>query len=544
MGVAARHGRVDGARRRLSRDDARRDQDAAPDTPWFLRGNFAPVDDEHTVTDLAVTGAIPPSLSGRYLRNGSNPKAGNPSHWFFGDGMVHGIRLEGGRAAWYRDRWVRTTKLEQGLDQMASVFDPTASAANTHVLAHAGRIWAPEEQHLPYELTPELDTVGPDDFDPLTGDPGALVKWDLQTRAKHVVDVGPGRFPGEFVFVPEHDGAGEDEGWVIGIAHDAATDRSDLVICDASSPDAAPVARVHLPRRVPYGFHGSWIDDRELASPWPRSDGTETTGSSVRSARSGTGSSTSAKHVADPTARPPRPPYARPVQSAPPPLDVLVVDDEPMVREVVARYLERDGVRVHEVADGDQALAWLAANHPALVVLDVMLPGVDGLSLLRRLRADGDVPVILLTARAEEVDRVVGLELGADDYVVKPFSPRELAVRVRNLLRRTARPAPDGAVLRFGSLTIDPSAREVSVDGDLVTLTPKEFDLLLVLARSPRQVFSRRELLQLVWDSAPEYQDPATVTVHVGRLRQKLETDPDHPRWIDTVWGVGYRFEP
>ena len=232
------------------------------------------------------------------------------------------------------------------------------------------------------------------------------------------------------------------------------------------------------------------------------------------------------------------------MQSAPPPLDVLVVDDEPMVREVVARYLERDGVRVHEASDGDQAVAWLAANHPALVVLDVMLPGVDGLSLLRRLRADGDVPVILLTARAEEVDRVVGLELGADDYVVKPFSPRELAVRVRNLLRRTARPAPDGAVLRFGSLTIDPSAREVSVDGDLVTLTPKEFDLLLVLARSPRQVFSRRDLLQLVWDSAPEYQDPATVTVHVGRLRQKLETDPDHPRWIDTVWGVGYRFEP
>jgi DNA-binding response OmpR family regulator len=232
------------------------------------------------------------------------------------------------------------------------------------------------------------------------------------------------------------------------------------------------------------------------------------------------------------------------VQPTTPPLDILVVDDEPMVREVVARYLERDGLRVHEAADGDQAAAWLASNRPALVVLDIMLPGVDGLALLRRLRADGDVPVILLTARAEEVDRVVGLELGADDYVVKPFSPRELAVRVRNLLRRTARPAVDGAVLRFGSLSIDPSAREVTMDGDLVTLTPKEFDLLLVLARSPRQVFSRRDLLQLVWDSAPEYQDPATVTVHVGRLRQKLETDPDHPRWIDTVWGVGYRFEP
>jgi DNA-binding response OmpR family regulator len=232
------------------------------------------------------------------------------------------------------------------------------------------------------------------------------------------------------------------------------------------------------------------------------------------------------------------------VQANAAPLDVLVVDDEPMVREVVARYLERDGLHVHEVADGDQATAWLDEHRPALVVLDIMLPGIDGLSLLRRLRAEGDVPVILLTARAEEVDRVVGLELGADDYVVKPFSPRELAVRVRNLLRRSNRPAVDGGVLQFGSLSIDPTAREVAVDGRPITLTPKEFDLLLLLAKSPRQVFSRRDLLQLVWDSAPEYQDPATVTVHVGRLRQKLETDPDHPRWIDTVWGVGYRFEP
>lgn len=225
---------------------------------------------------------------------------------------------------------------------------------------------------------------------------------------------------------------------------------------------------------------------------------------------------------------------------------VLVVDDEPMVREVVVRYLERDGVRVHEVGDGDAALAWLGANRPDLVVLDIMLPGTDGLAVLRRIRADGDVPVVLLTARTDEVDRVVGLELGADDYVVKPFSPRELAARVRNMLRRAsaAPPPPAAAALDFGALRVDPGAREVAVDGAVVPLTPKEFDLLHVLARSPRQVFSRSQLLELVWESSPDFQDPATVTVHVGRLRQKLEPDPDHPRWIVTAWGVGYRFEP
>jgi DNA-binding response OmpR family regulator len=224
---------------------------------------------------------------------------------------------------------------------------------------------------------------------------------------------------------------------------------------------------------------------------------------------------------------------------------VLVVDDEPMVREVVARYLERDGLHVHEIGDGDEALRWLAGNRPSLVVLDIMLPGTDGLQILRAVREVGDVPVILLTARAEEIDRVLGLELGADDYVVKPFSPRELAVRVRNLLRRTtpttSRPSE---LLVFGNLTIDPGAREAGVDGCVTALTPKEFDLLLTLARSPRQVFSRRQLLELVWDSSPDYQDPATVTVHIGRLRQKLEPEPEHPRWIHTAWGVGYRFEP
>lgn len=224
---------------------------------------------------------------------------------------------------------------------------------------------------------------------------------------------------------------------------------------------------------------------------------------------------------------------------------ILLVEDDLMIGDSVRSALRHEGFAVDWVRDGRAAQSTLATERFDLVLLDLGLPHIDGLDVLRDMRARQDAtPVIIVTARDEVSSRVAGLDAGADDYVVKPFSPRELAVRVRNLLRRTARPAPDGAVLRFGSLTIDPSAREVSVDGDLVTLTPKEFDLLLVLARSPRQVFSRRELLQLVWDSAPEYQDPATVTVHVGRLRQKLETDPDHPRWIDTVWGVGYRFEP
>lgn len=216
-----------------------------------------------------------------------------------------------------------------------------------------------------------------------------------------------------------------------------------------------------------------------------------------------------------------------------------------MVREVVARYLERDGFTVHEVGDGDAAMAWLAEHRASLVVLDVMLPGIDGLAILKAVRESGDVPVILLTARTDEIDRIVGLELGADDYVVKPFSPRELTVRVRNLLKRVAPAAADtGGILDFGSLVLDPLAREARLDGAVVTLTPKEFDLLLLLARSPRQVFSRRQLLDLVWGSAPEYQDPATVTVHVGRLRQKLEVDSTRPRWIVTAWGIGYRFEP
>ncbi|CAN5801270.1 MAG: carotenoid oxygenase family protein [Ilumatobacteraceae bacterium] len=444
-------------------------------TPWFLAGNYGPVQDELTVHDLAVTGAIPPSLSGRYLRNGSNPASGTAAHWFFGDGMVHGIRLEGGRASWYRNRWVRTTKLDKHLEATdpETMMDPTASAANTHVLAHAGRIWALEEGHLPYELSPELETLGCDDFGgrlttaftahpklcpetgelhffgygvlppyltyhvldaegalvhtapitvpgptmmhdfmitrdhaifmdlpvtfdlekAMTGDiplgwddsygarigimprlgtdadvqwfdvdpcyvfhplnafvdgtdgsskvvcdvgrheymwrdsmedfapcylhrwtfdldagtvreqqlddvshafprvddrvvglphrfgwaaaprpgepggldaPGVVVKYDLAAGDSEVFDLGPTAHPGEFVFVRESDTSGEDEGWAMGLVYDDATEQSELVILDASDPAAEPVARVHLPRRIPYGFHGSWISDAEL----------------------------------------------------------------------------------------------------------------------------------------------------------------------------------------------------------------------------------------------------------------------------------------
>jgi DNA-binding response OmpR family regulator len=222
---------------------------------------------------------------------------------------------------------------------------------------------------------------------------------------------------------------------------------------------------------------------------------------------------------------------------------VLVVDDEPTVREVVVQYLQRDGYVVRELDRGDAVAAELTSFQPDLIVLDVMLPGLSGLDVLRAL-GPRHTPVILLTARVDEADRVLGLELGADDYVLKPFSPRELAARVRSVLRRAQATPADDAVLTFDGLTLALPAREVTVDGEVVALTAKEFDLLAHLAAHPRQVFSRRQLLSSVWDSAPEYQDPATVTVHVRRLRNKIENDPDNPRWISTVWGVGYRFEP
>ena len=221
---------------------------------------------------------------------------------------------------------------------------------------------------------------------------------------------------------------------------------------------------------------------------------------------------------------------------------VLVVDDEPIVREVVVGYLRRDGFRTLEAADGERACELAAAERPDLVVLDLMLPKLDGLAACRRIRAQSDVPVIMLTARGEEADRIVGLELGADDYVTKPFSPRELAARVRSVLRRS-QPAERAERLAFDGLEIDGAAREVFRDRALVRTTAKEFDLLWFLASHPRRVFSRDQLMARVWGYEAAY-DTGTVTVHVRRLREKIEADPSRPRHLETVWGVGYRFSP
>jgi DNA-binding response OmpR family regulator len=222
---------------------------------------------------------------------------------------------------------------------------------------------------------------------------------------------------------------------------------------------------------------------------------------------------------------------------------VLVVDDEPIVREVVVSYLEREGYRTLEAGDGDRARQIVEAESPNLVVLDVMLPGVDGLELCRWIRARSGLPVIMLTARGEEADRIVGLELGADDYVTKPFSPRELTARVRTVLRRSTPDVPEAERLTFDRLSIDALRREVSKNEVELQLTAKEFDLLWFLARHPRQVFSRDHLMDRVWGYESAL-DTGTVTVHVRRLREKIEDDPSHPRFLQTVWGVGYRFVP
>ena len=220
---------------------------------------------------------------------------------------------------------------------------------------------------------------------------------------------------------------------------------------------------------------------------------------------------------------------------------ILVVDDEPIVREVVVKYLERDGHTTLEAGDGDDARALLENSEPDLVVLDVMLPGTDGLDLCRWIRSRSELPVILLTARGEEADRIVGLELGADDYVTKPFSPRELAARVRTVLRRASSPAETAAHLSFEGLQLDAGTREVRRDGEEMRLTAKEFDLLWFLASHPRKVFSRDQLMSRVWGYEAAL-DTGTVTVHMRRLREKIEERPSHPRFLQTVWGVGYRF--
>jgi DNA-binding response OmpR family regulator len=222
---------------------------------------------------------------------------------------------------------------------------------------------------------------------------------------------------------------------------------------------------------------------------------------------------------------------------------VLVVDDEPIVREVVVRYLEHEGYRTLEAGDGDDARALLERQRPDLVVLDLMLPGMDGLELCRWIRSRSELPVIMLTARGEEADRIVGHELGADDYVTKPFSPRELAARVRTVLRRSSAANGSSERLAFGDLELDAQTREVRRDGVELKLTAKEFDLLWFLASHPRRVFSRDQLMASVWGYEAAL-DTGTVTVHMRRLREKIERDPSHPEHLQTVWGVGYRFVP
>ncbi|HSG25935.1 MAG TPA: response regulator transcription factor [Anaerolineales bacterium] len=225
---------------------------------------------------------------------------------------------------------------------------------------------------------------------------------------------------------------------------------------------------------------------------------------------------------------------------------ILIVEDEPNIAEVVSLYLERAEFTVRIARDGEAALKSLEQHIPDLVVMDLMLPGLDGFTITRWLRERSNVPIIMLTARRDEIDRITGLELGADDYVVKPFSPQELVSRVRAVLRRAGQakePVQEEQPLVSGNLTINPLARTVLRDSENITLTAKEFDMLYLLVSHPRQVFTRDQLLERVWGEA-EYIDPSTVTVHIRRLREKIEADPSSPANLLTVWGVGYKYEP
>jgi two-component system, OmpR family, response regulator ResD len=222
---------------------------------------------------------------------------------------------------------------------------------------------------------------------------------------------------------------------------------------------------------------------------------------------------------------------------------VLVVDDEPTITDVVSRYLERAGYAAHVAADGPDALRVAAKTLPDLVVLDLMMPGMDGFEVMRRLRERQPVLVILLTAKGEQSDRIVGLRQGADDYVVKPFSPAELVARVDAVLRRVDNSPQVKEPIAFDGLVVDPIARRVTVRGAEAQLTMLEYALLLHFVRHPTQVFSRAQLMDAVWKYS-FYTDTSTVTVHVRRLRAKIEEDPSTPRWLQTVWGVGYRFQP
>jgi DNA-binding response OmpR family regulator len=221
---------------------------------------------------------------------------------------------------------------------------------------------------------------------------------------------------------------------------------------------------------------------------------------------------------------------------------ILIADDEPTIREIVQQYLRRDGYDTLLAADGEEALA--RADEADLIILDVMMPSLDGIEVCRRIRRYRSTPIIMLTARSEEADTLIGLKLGADDYVTKPFSPRELAARVEAVLRRTrSGPAQPGEIVQVGDLRINPALRTVERAGNQIELTAREFDLLLFLATHPGRVFTREQLLDHVWDyTFPG--DTSTVTVHVRRLREKVEPDPARPRYVKTVWGVGYKVEP
>jgi DNA-binding response OmpR family regulator len=238
--------------------------------------------------------------------------------------------------------------------------------------------------------------------------------------------------------------------------------------------------------------------------------------------------------------------YLVTVSNADQPGRIVVVDDDATVADVVRRYLVRDGHCVQCVHDGYEALRLVEQQPPDLVVLDLMLPGIDGLQVCRRLRERWPIPVVMLTALGDETDRLAGFETGADDYVTKPFSPRELAMRVRSVLRRArgnSLPANPGlGRLGDGDLSVDMSAHEARITGRLIQLTSREYDLLVFLMRHPRKAFTRDQLLGEVWGWT--FGDTSTVTVHVRRLREKLESDPTMPRRIVTVWGVGYRYEP
>ena len=226
---------------------------------------------------------------------------------------------------------------------------------------------------------------------------------------------------------------------------------------------------------------------------------------------------------------------------------VLIVDDEETVREVVGQYLELEDFQILQATTGIEALRLAEKTPPDLVILDLTLPGIDGLEVCRRLRAASAVPILMLTARAEDAEKLEGFNAGADDYITKPFNPRELVARVQAIMRRLDALGVPAMVfdgdLHYGKITIRPSVRQVEREGSPIALTTKEFDLLYFLAAHPRQVFTREQLLQHVWDY-DNYGEDSTVTVHMRRLREKVETDPSRPRHLRTVWGIGYKFEP